>query len=210
MYILGLLLEAPHEYVQHGPLLSINWLWLCPQFGAHVRSHAVRRRLFILLMTAAHISPYVFPSETSSATYMHCFLRYIQHHSYSLYITSTRTVIPFIYMTYLHFHFLRSSWQAGCPWSFVSDTESILRKKTHIIFSPPSALFSRIFDTLRDSSMNILVFCFFVESTLNEPQGHTQNFSNLVLNLRRYSNSIVPQCVMSVRNLFSLVWYSAE
>jgi hypothetical protein len=127
-------------------------------------------------MTAAHILPNVFPSENSSATYMHCFLRYIQHHSYLLYITSTRTVIPFIYMTYSHFHFLRSSWQAGCPWSFVFDTESILRKKTHIIFSPPSALFSRIFDTLRDSSMKILVFCFFVESTLNEPQGHTQNF----------------------------------
>ncbi len=55
-----LLLEAPCEYVQHGPLLSINWLQLCPQFGAHVRSHAVRRKLFIVLMTAAHISPNVF------------------------------------------------------------------------------------------------------------------------------------------------------
>jgi hypothetical protein len=55
-----LLLEAPPEYVQHGPLLSINWLRLCPQFGARVRSHAVRRRLFLVLMTAAHISPNVF------------------------------------------------------------------------------------------------------------------------------------------------------
>jgi hypothetical protein len=55
-----LLLEAPREYVQHGPLLSINRLWLCPQSGARVRSHAIRRRLFIVLMTAAHISPNVF------------------------------------------------------------------------------------------------------------------------------------------------------
>ncbi len=44
--------------------------------GAPVRSHAVRRRLFIFLMTAAHISPNVFASETSSATYMYCLLRY--------------------------------------------------------------------------------------------------------------------------------------
>ena len=121
-YLGYLLLEAPREYVQHGPLLSINWLRLCPQSGARVRSHAVRRRLFIVLMTAAHISPNVFPSETSSVTYMNCFWRYIQHHSYLLCITSIRTVIHFIYMTYSHFHFPRSPWQAGCPRSFVSDT----------------------------------------------------------------------------------------
>jgi hypothetical protein len=60
MYLGYLLLEAPRKYVQHGPLLSINWLRLCPQFGARVRSHAVRRRLFIVLVTAAHISPNVF------------------------------------------------------------------------------------------------------------------------------------------------------
>ncbi len=45
-----------NTYVQHGLLLSINWLRLCPQSGARVRSHAIRRRLFIVLMTAAHIS----------------------------------------------------------------------------------------------------------------------------------------------------------
>jgi hypothetical protein len=27
------LLEAPREYVLHGPLLSINWLRLCPHLG---------------------------------------------------------------------------------------------------------------------------------------------------------------------------------
>jgi hypothetical protein len=51
---------APREYVQHGPLLSMNWLRLCPQSGARVRSHAIQRRLLIVLMTAAHISPKVF------------------------------------------------------------------------------------------------------------------------------------------------------
>jgi hypothetical protein len=58
-YLGYFLLVAPREYVQHGPLLSINCFRLCPQSGARVRSHAVRRRLFIVLMTAAHISPNV-------------------------------------------------------------------------------------------------------------------------------------------------------
>ncbi len=38
---------------------------------------------------------------------MDCFLRYIQHHSYLLYITFTWTIISFIYMTHPHFSFLR-------------------------------------------------------------------------------------------------------
>jgi hypothetical protein len=95
-YLGYFLLEAPREYVQHGPLLSINWLRLCPQFGARIRSHAVRRRLFTVLMTAA--------SFTS-----------IIHHI-------TRTIIYFIYMTHSHFHSFGSSWQAGCLRSFESDT----------------------------------------------------------------------------------------
>jgi hypothetical protein len=39
---------------------ELNRLRLCLQSGARVRSHAVRRSLFIELMTAAHISPNVF------------------------------------------------------------------------------------------------------------------------------------------------------
>ncbi len=41
-----------------------------------VRSQAVQRRLFIVLMTAAHISPTSFPSESSSATHKDYFLQY--------------------------------------------------------------------------------------------------------------------------------------
>jgi hypothetical protein len=62
MYILGLSSSwgtsrirpawSPSEH-QLAPALS-------PQFGARVRSHAVRRRLFIVLMIAAHISPNFF------------------------------------------------------------------------------------------------------------------------------------------------------
>jgi hypothetical protein len=55
------LLQAPCEYILHGPILGhILTLSLSPFLGAHVRSPAFRRRLFIVLMTAAHISPNVF------------------------------------------------------------------------------------------------------------------------------------------------------
>ncbi len=97
-YLGYLLLEAPREYVQHGPLLSINWLWLCPQSGACVRSHAVRRRLFIVLMTAAHISPNVFSLRDFLSNIHVLHLPYIHHHSCLLYITFVQAITSFYYM----------------------------------------------------------------------------------------------------------------
>ncbi len=76
-YLGYLLLEAPRKYVQHGPLVSINWLRLCPQSGARVWSHAIRRRLFIVLMTAAHISPNVFSLRNYIGHIHVLFLAYI-------------------------------------------------------------------------------------------------------------------------------------
>jgi hypothetical protein len=90
-----LLLEALREYVQHGPLVSINWLRLCPQFWARVRSHAVRRRLFIVLMTAAHISPKVFSLWNFLSNIHVLFLAYVHRHSYLLYITFKQYLHPF-------------------------------------------------------------------------------------------------------------------
>ncbi len=95
-YLGWLLLEAPREYVQRGPLVSINWLWLCPQSGAHVRSHAVRRRLFIVLMTAAHISPNVFSLRNFLSNIHVLFLAYIHRYSYLLYTTFKQYLHPFI------------------------------------------------------------------------------------------------------------------
>jgi hypothetical protein len=97
-YLGYLLLEAPRDYVQHGPLLSINWLRLCPQFGARVQSCAVRRRLFIVLMTAAHISPNVFSLQN--------FLSNIHGLFLMIHSTSFIPIIHHIYMNnytfYLH------------------------------------------------------------------------------------------------------------
>ncbi len=95
-YLGYLLLEAPRKYVQYGPLVSLNWLWLFPQSGTRVRSHAVRRRMFIVLMTAAHISPNVFSLQNFLSNIHVLFLAYIHRHSYLLYITFEQYLHPFI------------------------------------------------------------------------------------------------------------------
>ncbi len=61
MYILGLYSSWGSSWIC--PAWSPSEHLLTPAlspFGAGVRSHAVQRRLFIFLMTAAHISPNVF------------------------------------------------------------------------------------------------------------------------------------------------------
>jgi hypothetical protein len=92
------LLEAPCEYVQHGPLQSINWLRLCPLFKARVRSHDIRRRLFIVLMIATHISPNVFSLQN--------FLSNIHGLLFVIHSTSFISIIHHIYTNnyifYLH------------------------------------------------------------------------------------------------------------
>ncbi len=55
-YLGYVLLEAPREYVQHGPRLSINWLRLCPHLGPASEATPSGG----VLMTAAHISLNVF------------------------------------------------------------------------------------------------------------------------------------------------------
>jgi hypothetical protein len=54
---------------------------------ARVRSHAVRRRLFIVLMTAAHISPNVFSLQNFLGNIHVLFLAYVHRHLHLLYIT---------------------------------------------------------------------------------------------------------------------------
>jgi hypothetical protein len=84
------LLEAPREHILHGPLLSIYWLWLCPHFGAPT---LLRRRLFIVLMTAAHISPNVFSLQlflasvywTSCYNIQQCMHTYYTLHSHIIF-----------------------------------------------------------------------------------------------------------------------------
>jgi hypothetical protein len=71
-----------------------------PNLGPHIRSHAVWRRLFIFLMTAAHISPNIF-SLWNFLSNIHVLLSlYINRHSYILYITFLRAI--YIFFIYIH------------------------------------------------------------------------------------------------------------
>ncbi len=75
---------SPSEH-QLSPALS--------PFGTRVRSQAVRRRLFIVLMTAAHISPNIFS------------LRYFLSNIHRLFfMVHARSFIPFIHHIYAHIH----------------------------------------------------------------------------------------------------------
>jgi hypothetical protein len=122
------LLEAPCEYILHGPLLAMYWLRLCPHSrkGA-LEATLVWRRLFIALMTAAHISPNdfslrVFPTSVQWTSYYNTW----QRHTFILYITFICTFTSSYYTSHLyvhsHLHFFCSSLQAGCLRLFVSDT----------------------------------------------------------------------------------------
>jgi hypothetical protein len=124
--------EAPREHVLHGPFLDIYWLRLCPHFGAPtLEATLLRRRLFKVLMTAAHISPNVFSLQLSFASMywtsyhnkQQCTHTYYTLHFHNLilhYIILHDTL-----MSILHLHFFCSSWQAGCPRLITSDTEIV-------------------------------------------------------------------------------------
>ncbi len=75
---------SPSEH-QLTPALSLIW-GLCPK---------PRRPEEVVYSPNDSCSHFAQRPETSSATYMYCFLWYIRHHSYLLYITSMRTIIPF-------------------------------------------------------------------------------------------------------------------
>ncbi len=93
-----------------------------PIWGARVRSHAIQRRLFIVLMTAAHISPNAFSLRKFLSNTQRLFLTvhniirtYYTSHSYA-------HLHLLFYMSYSQLHFFWSSWQAGFPRLLVSDT----------------------------------------------------------------------------------------
>jgi hypothetical protein len=94
-----------------------------PIWGARDRSHAVQRRLFILLMTAAHISPDVFSLRKFLSNIQELFLTVqsnIIHTSYTSHLYVHLHLL--FYTSCSHIHFFGSSWQAGCPRLLVSDT----------------------------------------------------------------------------------------
>ncbi len=123
------LLEAPCEHVLHGPLLDIYWRWLCSLFEAPtLEAMLLQRRLFIVLMTAAHISPMSLPSNCLLLTNWASYFNTITL-AYIMYIKFTFAHL-ILYYNILHskhtsiwrLHFFRTTWQVGCSQSTVSDT----------------------------------------------------------------------------------------
>ncbi len=136
------LLEAPCEYVLHGPLLGIYWLWLCPHSGGRpLEAMLVQRMLFIVLMTAAQISPMSFPSECFSPMFREYLIIILAQQTFILYITFICTLI--LRITFIRtlassfLHFFCFSWQAGCPQLFVSSTPPVIQHEillqTHLV-----------------------------------------------------------------------------
>jgi hypothetical protein len=119
MYILGLcsscgtsrmyLAWFPSEH-QLTPALS--------PFGARVRSHAVRRRLFIVLMTAAHISPNFF-SLRNLLSNMHRLFLMVHVTSFIPFIHHIHAHICIIYLhvlfTLLLLWFFMAGWLPSVP-----------------------------------------------------------------------------------------------
>ncbi len=76
---------------------------LSPFLGACVRSHAVRRRLFIVLMTAAHISPNVFSPQTflTNIQWKNYYNTHSSSHTYDTY--DTYHIHTYIHTFALHY-----------------------------------------------------------------------------------------------------------
>jgi hypothetical protein len=125
MYIL-VLFEASREYVLHGPLLSINWLRLCPHLGGpRPKPRRPEEVVYSLNDSCSHFTQRLFP------------LKLPQQHTQIIF-HSTSNIIHIYYtshlyahlhllfcMSYSHTHFFGSSWQAGCPRLLVSDTRRL-------------------------------------------------------------------------------------
>jgi hypothetical protein len=128
MYILGLCSSwgtsqicpswSPSEHLL-APALS-------PFGEPRVQSHAIQKRLFIVFMTAAHISPNIFSLRKFLSNIQGLFLCYIII-SFILIIHHIHTHIYIFYFTCLYskVHLFGSPWQARCPRLLVSDTVSV-------------------------------------------------------------------------------------
>jgi hypothetical protein len=102
------LLEAPREYVLHGPLLAIYWLRLCPHFGpCAVRSHAcLEDAVYSFNDSSSYsISPNVFSLWVASHQCKAIFhYSTWQRHTSLLYITFIRTFTTSYYTSHSYVH----------------------------------------------------------------------------------------------------------
>jgi hypothetical protein len=97
----------------------------------HLEATLVQRMLFIALMAIAQVSPNVFCSQggfsqRTSEQYiifrLHAHI-HLCYRSHSTHLSTSHSCIAFTPSSFLHLFW--SSWQAGCPWFLMSDTNRI-------------------------------------------------------------------------------------
>jgi hypothetical protein len=122
-YLGYVLLEAPREYVLHGPLLSINWLRFCPHLGGpRQKPRRPEEVVYSPNDSCSHFTQCLFPPKVpqqhtriisySTSNIIHTY--YTSHLYAHLYLL--------FFISRSHIHLSGSSWQAGCPRLLVSDT----------------------------------------------------------------------------------------
>ncbi len=116
------LLEAPCEYVLHGPHLPIHWIRLCPHSGERVsRSHACPEdAVYSLSDRSSNFTQHLSASWVASPHVQENFTLHVQYTcTFILYTWCT----AYIFIHHIHAcHLTISSWQAGCSRLLMSDT----------------------------------------------------------------------------------------
>ncbi len=124
MYILGLCSSWGTSWIcpAWSPSEHQLALALSPFGGPSPKPHRLEG-MFIVLMTAAHISPNISSLRNFLSNIHELFLT-VQATSFNTYYTSHlyAHLHLLFYMSCSHIHFFGSSWQAGCPRLLVSDT----------------------------------------------------------------------------------------
>ncbi len=133
-YLGYVLLEALREYVLHGPLLSINWLRLCPLGGLRPNPRRPEEIVYSPNDSCSHFTQRLFPPKVpqqhtriisySTSNIIHTRTYYTSHLYAHLHLL--------FYMSCSHIHFFGSSWQAACPQLLVSDTVTLLEFYTKL------------------------------------------------------------------------------
>jgi hypothetical protein len=98
-YLGYVLLEAPREYVLHGPLLSTNWLRLCPHLGGpRPKPRRPEEVVYSPNDSCSHFSQRLFPLKVS------------QQHTKIFLAVQAISLTPIIHHIYMHiyiFYFIR-------------------------------------------------------------------------------------------------------
>jgi hypothetical protein len=123
------LLEAPREYILHGPLLALYWAWLCPHSGSHACPEDADYSLNDSGLSFTQ-RPFAFWVASHQCTSEHHVIIHGTQHTFIIIHGAQHT---FFYTSHSHVTSILSSlhifcppWQAGYPWLLMSGTRMYL------------------------------------------------------------------------------------